>query len=91
MSLMEDILQILGGRCRTEVDHFAGRLRGLLGMFALCLVAGILLLWTIGFLIAALFIGLFPHLGAPGAAGIAAGACLLLSLIVLGIALHVSK
>lgn len=91
MSVLQDIVEILSGRCRSELEHAAKRLRCVVMSLVLFFLAGILLLWTIGFLIAALFMGIFPHLGLPGAACIAAGACLLAGLIVLGISLWASR
>ena len=57
----------------------------------LLVVALALLLGALGLMIAALFIGLTPYLGAPWAAMIAAGASLAGSGIFLAISLKVSK
>lgn len=92
--MLDALTLFLTVACRTGADVFLAVV--LKAARRTCLMAGLLavavalLLGALGLMVAALFIGLVPHLGVPWAAMIAAGALLLGSSIFMAIAFKVS-
>lgn len=95
MRLLDEIAVFLVAACEAGSSALASSLAKT--MRNACVLAGllvasmVLLLGAMGLMIAALFIGLAPHLGAHWAAMIAAAAALAGSGILMAIALMVSK
>ena len=95
MKFLDEIILFLAAACRAGSDAFlvvvlkAAKRTCLMAWLWIAALA--LLLGALGLMIAALFIGLTPHLGAQWAAMIAAGASLLGSGIFLAVALKVSN
>ena len=74
MSVWNELMEAVIGLCKARCDDVARRARWVGARVALCLMAAILSLWGLALLIAALFIGLAPRLGASWAAMLSAGA-----------------
>ena len=74
MSLWNDIIDVVIGLCKPRCDEAVRRGARLGTRVVLGVMTAILFLWGVGLLIAALFIGLAPRLGASWAAMISAGA-----------------
>ena len=95
MRIIDDIIRLLAAACRAGSDAFLSAVvktaRRICLMTGLLVAALTLLLGALGLMIAALFIGLTPCLGAHWAALIAAGAALAGSGIFMAIALKLSK
>lgn len=95
MSFLDDVMGLLAAACRVGSDaclSAIARSARQTCVFAWLLAGGlVLLLGAMGLMIAALFIGLTPHLGAHWAAMIAAGAALAGSGLFMALALLVSR
>lgn len=95
MRIVDDIILLLAAACRAGSDAFLAVVmktaRRVCLMAWLLVAALVLLLGALGLMIAALFIGLTPCLGAHWAAMIAAGAALAGSGIFMACALRLSK
>jgi hypothetical protein len=95
VSLVDDITLFLAAACRAGSAAFLSAVTRTVKqaclMVALLVVAVVMLLGALGLMVAALFIGLTPYLGAHWAAMIAAAAALAGSGIFLGFALMASR
>jgi hypothetical protein len=95
MKILDAITLFLAAACQAGSDACLAvvmKVAKRTCLMAWLLVAALaLLLGALGLMIAALYLGLAPHLGAPWAAMIAAGASLLGSGILMAIALKVSN
>ena len=95
MSLLDDITLFLAAACQAGSNAFLSAVNRTVKhtclMVSLLVVALVLLLGALGLMVAALFIGLTPYLGAHWAAMIAAAASLVGSGMFLAFALMVAK
>ena len=95
MRIVDDIILLLAAAAKagsaSVLSAIVKTARRICLMTWLLVVALVLLLGAMGLMIAALFIGLTPYLGAHWAAMIAAGASLAGSSLFLAIAFKVSK
>ncbi len=91
MSLWRDLADAAIGMCKARCEAAAKKARCVGTMIALCLVATVLSLWGTALLLAALFIGLAPHLGAAWAAMICAGAAFLAAMVLALVAMSLRK
>ena len=73
MSVWNDLANALVGLCKTKCNEAAKKAKCVGVRIGLCVAATILSLWGAGLLMAAVFIGIAPHLGAAWAAVICAG------------------
>ncbi len=76
MSLLNELIDVFLGLAKSQVDGVSEKMRKTGRSLPFCFLATIMALWGLGLLIAALFMVLVPHVGAPGAAVISAGAAL---------------
>ena len=95
VSLIDEIIVLLAAACQAGSAAFVSAVTRAVKrtflMGAMLVVALVLLLGALGLMVAALFIGLTPYLGAHWAAMIAAAASLMGSGIFLAVALMASK
>lgn len=98
MGFLHDVAQTVAVLCRAQVDELCVDLRATLDRLhritlslGCLVVAFCLFLGGLGLMVAALFIGLTPYLGAHWAAMIAAAASFLGSGILMGIAICLRK
>ena len=95
MSFLDEISLFLTAACRAGstavLSAVAKTVMQTYLMVGLLVMASVLLLGAVGLMIAALYIGLAPYLGAHWAAMVAAGAALAASGLLLASALKVSK
>ena len=77
MSLWKDLADAAIGLCKARCGEAARKAKCVGAMIGLCLVAAILSLWGTALLLAAVFLGVAPHVGAAWAAVICAGTAFL--------------